>query len=150
MNQEKLMKAKLVSTIITLVISLIALLVFIGLYIDEVGKTEETYKKQYIGCVRSAYDDIDDYIKIGTDLEMRYNLIISDIGSARTVAFLIKDYEKQQIAMNELNFCIIKYPEQSIKNLDSIRKALNDIIENKHDGYEKLETVVNSIDKKGS
>ncbi len=144
------MKSKMISAIIMLIISLLALAIFIALYIDEVRKTEEEYKKHYLLSISSASENISLYISKGTDTDMRYNMIISDIGAARTIVFLIKGYTEQQKSMNELHSCFIKYPDQTVDKFDEIREALNMIVADDEKCYDKVIEIVESYDKKGS
>lgn len=55
---------------------------------------------------------------------MRYNMILSDMGSARSLVFLIDDYTDEQKAINELHYCFVKYPEQMQGKLEDVKKHL--------------------------
>lgn len=149
MTQEKIMKRKLVTTIVIMFIVVIALFVFIALYVDEVRKTEETFKKHYKLCVSSASENIDLYFSKGTDLDMRYNMIMSDVAAARTIVFLIKDYTEEQKAMNELHSCFVKYPDQTAEKLEEIGDALDMVTSGEENCYDRLNEIIDSYDKKG-
>ncbi len=149
MNQEKLMKRRMIRAIILFIITFIALLVFIALYIDEKKRVQETYRKQYRTNLTKVIEDIDSYNKGEGDHELRYMRIVSDMSGANSFAFLIDGFDDKQIIINELTTCTMKYPEQMKEKLDDMRQALSDIIDDMDKGYEEAEAVVSSIDKKG-
>ena len=121
-NQEKIMKRKMISAIIWAIILLIALLVFIGL---------------------------DTYFSRKIDYDLHYNMVISDLGSARSFVFLIDDYSERQKAINELHYCFVKYPKQMKTRLEAVNQGLKDIVDNLDKGYDEIREVVDSIEKKG-
>ena len=149
MNQEKLMKRRMIRAIILFIITFIALLVFIALYTDEKKRVQETYRKQYRANLTKVIEDIDSYKNSEGDHELRYMRIVSDMSSANAFAFLINSFEDKQITVNELTTCTMKYPEQMKEKLDDMRQALSDIIDDLDKGYEEAEAVVSSVDKKG-
>lgn len=149
MNQEKLMKRRMIRAIILFIITFIALLVFIALYMDEKKRVQETYRKQYRTNLSHVAEDIDSYANAEGDHELRYMRIVSDMSSANAFAFLINSFEEKQITVNELTTCTMKYPEQMKEKLDDMRQALSDIIDDLDKGYEEAEAVVSSVDKKG-
>jgi len=148
-NQEKLMKRRMIRAIILFIITFIALLVFIALYMDEKKRVQETYRKQYRANLTKVIEDIDSYKNSEGDHELRYMRIVSDMSSANAFAFLINSFEEKQITVNELTTCTMKYPEQMKEKLDDMRQALSDIIDDLDKGYEEAEAVVSSVDKKG-
>lgn len=151
MNQEKIMKRKMLTAIAFSIILTIALCIFIGLYADEKQRVQRTYKAQYMENLTMTYEEINIYLEKGTDFDKYYNMVLSDIGTARTLIFLIDDYsaEKQNI-INELHFCFVMYPQQMSGKFKEISEALEDITENLDKGYKEAEAIVDSIDKKGS
>ena len=150
MNQEKIMKRRMITAIILWVITLIALLVFVGLYIDETHRVQETYRKQYKTEIGHAAKETELYIKNQGDLELRYRRITSYVTSANSYAFLIEDMkDDDQITMNEVNTCLIKYPEQMSGNMEELKQALDDIGADLDKGYDEAQAVVDSIDKLG-
>lgn len=149
MNQEKIMKAKMVSAIILFIISLIAVLVFIGLYVDETHKTQQTYREKYLISIGEARDEINTWLEKQTDYDLHYNMVLSEMGSARTTVFLINDFTDEQKAINELHYCFVKYPEQMKSKLEDTYTALKDIADNLDKGYDEARNIVETIDKKG-
>lgn len=150
MNQEKIMKRKMYIAIAISIILAIALCVFIGLYIDEKKKNQIAYKNQYMENLTQTYEEINIYLEKGTDYEKHYNMILSDMGTARSMVFLINDYSSyRQNIINELHYCFVMYPQQMSEKLEEISKAVEDITENLDKGYEDAEKIVDSIDKKG-
>ena len=95
MGQEELMKRRMVRAIVLFIVTLVALLVFIGLYIDEKRRVQETYRAQYKLCLQHASEDIGDYLGGESDYEMRYMRITSDINSVKSFAFLIENFNEQ-------------------------------------------------------
>ena len=151
MNQEKLMKRRMIRAIVLLIITFIALLVFIGLYVDETRRVQETYRKQYKtslnGVVESMTSDLDND---GVH-DLRYARILSDMSSANSFAFLIDSLsDDQKKTINELHACIMKYPEQMSERFEETRTAINDIIADTDKGYEEAAAVVDSVDKQGN
>ena len=149
-GQETLMKRRMISAIILFVITLIALLVFVGLYIDESRRTQETYYIQYTTNLSHVSEDIDSYLNAEGDLDFRYIRIISDMSSADSFAFLLdrlSDDRKKTI--NELNACIMRYPEQvrTEEKLTAIKTAVDDILAELDQGYDEAQALVDSVDK---
>ena len=149
MNQEKLMKRRMISAIILFIITFVALLVFIALYMDEVRRVQETYKSQYRTCLGDVVEDIKSYKNGEGDKELRYRRILSDMSGANSFVFLIDDLEDEKKTVNEVTTCLMKYPEQMTKKLDELEKALQDILDGLDKGYEEAEALVDSIDKQG-
>lgn len=149
MNQEKLMKRRMVTAIIAWIVTFITLLVFIGLYIDETHRVQETYRKQYLTEIKHASQEIEAYIDNQGDLDLRYKRIIYYMSAADSYAFLINDFTDQQIVVNELSTCFVKYPEQMSEKLEETKEALDEMYANHDKGYKAAEEIVDAIDKKG-
>ena len=62
MNQEKIMKRRMIRAIVLFIFTFIAMLVFIGLYIDETKRTQETYVAQYKDNLMHVSEDITSYL----------------------------------------------------------------------------------------
>lgn len=150
MNQEKLMKKRMWTAIIMFIITLIALLVFIGLYIDETRRVQRTYRKQYRTELRHVSGEIEGYLNTEGGYDTRYSMIIGYMSSAASYAFLIDDFDENQKIINELNTCLIKYPEQMSERLPDVKKAIDDILDDLDKGYEEADTIVDEIYKKGN
>ncbi len=149
MDQEKIMKRRMIRAIVLFIFTFIAMLVFIGLYIDETKRTQETYVAQYKDNLMHVSEDITSYLNNEGDLDMRYMRIVSDMSSANSFAFLVEDYEKEKVTINQLNACVIKYPEQTKQKLPELKTAIDDILANLDKGYKEADDFVSSIDKKG-
>ena len=150
MNQEKIMKAKMITSIVICIAALAGLFVFIGLYMDKSEEVRKTYIAKYMENLSAASEEIDTYLENGKDLPTRYNIIISDMGAARSLVFLIDDYTDEQKAINELHYCLVKYPEQMQGKLEDVKKALDHITENLDKGYREVNEIVDSVDKMGN
>ena len=98
MNQEKIMKAKMITAIVICIAALAGLFVFIGLYMDKSEEVRKTYIAKYMENLSAASEEIDTYLESGKNLPTRYNMIISDMGAARSLVFLIDDYTEDIIA----------------------------------------------------
>ena len=151
-SQESLMKRRMISAIILFAVTLVALLVFIGLYIDETKRTQEKYYIQYTANLSHVSEDIDSYLNAEGDIDFRYVRLISDMSSADSFAFLLdrlSDDRKKTI--NELHACIMRYPEQmqTEEKLTEVKKAVEDILAELDQGYEEAQALVDSIDKQG-
>lgn len=149
MNQEKLIKRRMISAIILFIITSIALLVFIALYMDEVRRVQETYRNQYRTSLGDVVEDIRSYRNGEGDMELRYMRILSDMSGANSFVFLIDDLGDEKKVINEVNTCIMKYPEQMKKKLDELETALQDILDELGKGYDEAKALVDSIDKQG-
>ncbi|MBR1724611.1 MAG: hypothetical protein IJ723_06300, partial [Ruminococcus sp.] len=145
MNQEKLMKRRMVTAIIAWIVTFITLLVFIGLYIDETHRVQETYRKQYLTEIKHASQEIEAYIDNQGDLDLRYKRIIYYMSAADSYAFLINDFTDQQIVVNELSTCFVKYPEQMSEKLEETKEALDEMYANHDKGYKAAEEIVDAI-----
>lgn len=150
MNQEKIMKRKMVTAIILLVVTLIALVVFIALYIDETHRVQETYRKQYVTELKHASEEISFYLEPEGDHELIYRRVSSYVSSADSFAFLINDFSDRQKVINQLNTCLIKYPEQMQERMEEVKAAIDHIIEDLDKGYDELEEIIDGIDLKGN
>lgn len=150
MNQEKIMKAKMVTAFIMLFAALAGLFVMTGLYIDKSQEVQDTYKDKYKQNLESTVEEIDTYLKNEKDFELRYNMIISNLGAARNMVFLIDGYTEEQKTINELHYCYIKYPEQMKDKLKDTKTALEHIIQNLDKGYDEADKIVGSVDKLGN
>lgn len=144
------MKRKMIRAIILCLLTMVALAVFIALYIDETRRVQETYRRQYMTDLSHVIEDIDSYKKGEGDHSLRYMRIVNNMGSANSFAFLIEslDDEKKK-TINEVNACVMKYPEQMKDKLDELRTALSDISEGLDKGYTEAADMVSSVDKMG-
>jgi len=149
-SQESIMKRRMVSSIILFTITFVAMLVFVGLYIDETKRTQETYYVQYTTNLKHVSEDISSYLNAEGDKDFRYTRIVSDMSSANSFAFLLDRLsEEDKKAVNELNACIMKYPGQMPAKLGDMQKAVDDILAGLDKGYEEAQALVDSIDKLG-
>jgi hypothetical protein len=139
----------MISAIILFILTFIAMLVFIGLYIDETRRTQETYRKQYRANLGHVVEDIVSYRNAEGDHALRYTRIVSDMSSANSFAFLIDSFDDEKKTINEITTCIMKYPDQMKTKLDDLETALNDILADLDKGYDEAAELVASIDKKG-
>ena len=99
MNQEKIMKAKMITAIVICIAALAGLFVFIGLYMDKSEEVRKTYIAKYMENLSAASEEIDTYLESGKDLPTRYNMILSAMGAARSLVFLIDDYTDEQLSL---------------------------------------------------
>lgn len=150
MNQEKIMKAKMITAILIAVLSLIAIFVFAGLYFDQRQKNRLEYIGQFEANISEAADEIDKYIEKKTDYDIHYNMVISDIGAARAMIFMVDDYSEKQKIINEIHYCFIKYPEQMKDKLPEVSQAFHNIADHLDKGFEEAELITESVDKLGN
>ena len=146
------MKKKMHRAVWFAAITFIALLIFIGLYIDETRRVQETYREQFNACLAHTADSVESYLDAEGDWELRYRRILSDISSADSFAFLLDNLtEEQKIAVNELHAVVLKYPEQmkEQERLEALLQTVNDLQENLDKGFQEAEELVSKIDKKG-
>lgn len=150
LNQEKLMKRRMIRALVLFGITFIALLVFIALYIDACRRVQETYRREFHTSLTKVNEDIDSYLDSDGDHELRYRRIISDMSSADSFAFLIDNIpEEHKRAVNEIHTCIMKFPEQMKGRLPELKAALEEIIAEHDKGYDEVLAIVASVDKKG-
>ena len=149
MNQEKIMKAKMVTAIFIALAAVIAVFVFAGLYFDQRRINRLEYIDQYENNILLAAEEIDKYNEKQTDYDLHYNMVLSDLGAARSIIFLIDDYTEKQKIINELHYCFVKYPNQMREKLDDSSKALHDIADHLDKGYDEAKEIVDSINKLG-
>lgn len=151
MTQEKLMKQRMVSAIILSSILLIALVVFVGLYVDERNRVQETYQARYEASLALVREDIVSYREAEGDQEMRYLRLTIDMSNAKEFAFLINNFDDKQIIANELYTILLKYPEQmqEEENLGALYTAVDDILAHLDKGYDEAEELIGQIDKLG-
>lgn len=152
MTQERLMKRRMTRAIILFFLTLIALLVFIGLYIDETHRVQETYRAQFITNLKKTDESIESYLNADGDLPLRYRRILSDYSCATSYGFQLEMLtDDQRRSINELHACLLKYPEQMQKaeTLKAMKTAVVDMSQNLDKGFDEATKVVASIDKKG-
>ena len=143
------MKKRMIRAIILFSLTLIALLVFIALYVDETRRVQETYRTQYRTNLTKVLEDIESYQNSEGDFELRYARLISDMSAANAFKFLLNDYESQQKTINEVHTCILKYPEQMKEKLPELETAVQDILADLDQGYTEAAELVKSVDKQG-
>ncbi|MBR4200408.1 MAG: hypothetical protein IKQ91_03910 [Oscillospiraceae bacterium] len=139
----------MIRAIILFSLTLIALLVFIALYVDETRRVQETYRTQYRTNLTKVLEDIESYQNSEGDFELRYARLISDMSAANAFIFLLNDYESQQKTINEVHTCILKYPEQMKEKLPELETAVQDILADLDQGYTEAAELVKSVDKQG-
>lgn len=151
MNQDKIMKRKMMIAIIVCILSLIGLFVFAGLYSNEKKNTQRTYYNIYIKNMEEACDEVSTYLQNGKDLEMHYNVLLSDVGTARNMIFELENIsEEKQKQVNTFYYCLVKYPAQMQTRLDEIYTALDDVSANLDKGYDELAQITDSLDLLGN
>lgn len=143
------MKKRMIRAIILLIITFLALLVFIALYIDETKRVQETYRTQYHANLKKVSEDINSYVNGEGDWELRYSRIMTDMSAADAFAFLLEIPEEQKRTVNELTTCLMKYPEQMKEKLEELDTAIKDMDAELDKGYEEGSALVESIYKKG-
>lgn len=143
------MKKRMIRSIILFSLTLVALLVFIGLYVDETHRVQETYRLQYRTNLTHVAEDIESYLNNEGDLDLRYSRIISDMSAANAFIFLLENNEDKKKTINELHTCLIKYPEQMKGKLAEMETAIGDILADLDQGYAEAAEIVASVDKKG-
>ena len=150
MNQESIMKRRMVTAIALCIIAIVGMLVFIGLYIDEKNSVQQTYRSQYHTSLKHVSDDVTSYLEAEGDKDMRYTRLVSDMSNAGSFAFLIDGFTEKQIIVNELSTCLLKYPDQMKGKLEDVKTAVDDMQQELDKGYEKAKEIVDSVDKKGN
>lgn len=144
------MKAKMITAIVFAVTALIAVLVFAGLYFDQRQKNRLDYIYRYENSILNAAEEIDKYNEKLTDYDLHYNMILSELGAARTIVFLVDGYTDEQKIINEIHYCFVKYPDQMKNKLNESAQAFHDIADHLDKGYEEVQEIINSVDKLGS
>lgn len=140
----------MVCAIVMFFAALAAAAVMLFLYIDKAKEVQETYKSKYQQNLEYTVEEIEEYLSTGKDFNLHYNMVVSDLGAARNMVFLIDDYTDEQKTINELHYCYVKYPEQMKDKLEDTKNALSDILDNLDKGYTEADEIVDSIDKLGS
>ena len=146
------MKRRMTGAFILFGITFVALLIFIGLFIDETRRVQETYRAQFNANLAHTADSVEAYLDGDGDWDLKYRRILSDMSSADSFAFLLKHLtEKQKITVNELHTCLLKYPEQmrERERLEALLQVLNDLQSNLDKGFEEAEDLIATIDLKG-
>ena len=146
------MKKRMIRAFILFGITFLALLVFIGLYIDETRRVQETYRTQFNANLAHTSKSIEDYLSAEGDFDLKYRRILSDMSSADSFAFLLDNLtEQQKITVNQLHSCLLKYPEQmkEQERLEALRQTVTDLQSNLDKGFEEADALVAGIDLKG-
>jgi hypothetical protein len=146
------MKKRMIRAIVLFIVTLIALLIFIGLYIDEKQRVQETYRTQFITHLNQTSGAISSYLDAEGDLPLRYRRILGNFSGADSFAFVMTGLtDDQKRAVNEVYSCLLKYPEQmqEKERLEALQTAVDDMSQNLDKGFEEAAALVDSIDKKG-
>ena len=112
-GQEYLMRQKMLRAIVLAIVLAIALVVFIALYVAEKHKIQETYRTKYQKALIDVAADVDSYRNADGDFDLRYRMLISDMATANSFAFLLEDFTEQQKTVNGFYTVVIKYPQQT-------------------------------------
>ena len=147
MNQEKIMKAKMITAIVFAVTALIAVLVFAGLYFDQRQKNRLDYIYRYENSILNAAEEMDKYNEKLTDYDMHYNMILSELGAARTIVFLVDGYTDEQKIINEIHYCFVKYPDQMKNKLNESAQAFHDIADHLDKGSDAAQEIITSVEQ---
>lgn len=150
MNQEKIMKAKMITAIVIAAAAFVAAFIFAGLYYDQRKLNRLTYIEQYETNIAQAAEELDRYNEKKTDYELHYNMVLSDLGAARAMIFLVDGKTDEQKAINEIHYCFVKYPEQMQDKLAESAQAFHDIADHLDKGYDEVREIVDSIDRLGN
>lgn len=151
MNQEKIMKMKMIVSIILSVFTTISMCIFIALYIDEGKKIQRTLRQKYTENLAYAGEEINTYLQTGKDLDIHYNMLLSDIGTARNLVFLLDNFsEEKKKTINTFHYCLVKYPEQMKGKLKESKTAIDFIAQNIDKGYDELQLIIESVDMLGN
>ena len=149
MNQDKIMKRRMITAIVLLIITLVALVIFIALFVDESRRVQETYRRQYTTELRHVNEELSIYERAEGDLDYHYTRITVYMANAGSYAFLIENFTDKQITINEISTCLIKYPQQMKGKLSELQTAINDILSDLDKGYDEVRAIYESIDLKG-
>ena len=152
LGQEFIMRRKMWRAIVFAIMVTIALTVFIALFISEKNKVQETYRLQYTESIKNMVYDIESYENADGDFDLRYNMLLTDAAVANSFVFLIDDYVDRQRSINELYTCLLKYPNQMKPKLSELKEILTGIAnsEDEDGNYQKMDELVESIDKLGN
>ncbi|MBR6046252.1 MAG: hypothetical protein IKP47_11510 [Ruminococcus sp.] len=150
MNQDKVMKRRMITAIVLMLVSFIALAIFIGLYLDETTHVQDTYKKQYRTEIGHVLTEIDIYLEPEGDHELIYRRVTNYMSNAGAFAFLIDDFTEKQIIVNEVSTALIRYPDQMKEKMEELKTALSDINSELDKGYDELKELYESLDLKGN
>lgn len=149
MGQEFLMRRKMLRAIVLFILTLIALIVFVALYINETKTVQETYRTQYKKCLDSVIYDLDDYINADGDFELRYRMIVGDAAAMSNFAFLRDNFLDEQKSINAIYTVLVKYPEQVKERIEELREIFQLVRESDLEAFQKLDEFVDSINLKG-
>lgn len=150
MNQENIMKAKMITAIVIAILSIFAIFVFARLYFDQRQNNRLEYIAQFEESISQAAEEIDKYTEKKTDYELHYNMVISDLGAARAMIFMVDDYTERQKVINEIHYCFIKYPQQMKEKLPEASQAFHHIADHLDNGYDELQLITESVNKLGN
>ena len=150
MNQEKIMKAKMITAIVIAIAALIASFIFAGLYYDQRKLNQLTYIEQYETNIAQAAEELDRFNENKTDYDLHYNMAISDLGAARAMIFLVDGKTDEQKAINEIHYCFVKYPDQMRDKFVESAQAFHDIADHLDKGYDEVREIVDSVDRLGN
>ena len=144
------MKAKMITAIIVAVVSVFSIFVFAALYVDQSQKNRLEYIVQFEKNILNAAEEIDKDYEKNTDYDLHYNMIISDVGAARAMIFMVEEYTDKQKIINEIHYCLIKYPEQMKEKLPEASQAFHDIANHLDKGFEEVQKITDTIDRLGN
>lgn len=140
----------MITAIVIAAAAFVAAFIFAGLYYDQRKLNRLTYIEQYETNIAQAAEELDRYNEKKTDYELHYNMVLSDLGAARAMIFLVDGKTDEQKAINEIHYCFVKYPEQMQDKLAESAQAFHDIADHLDKGYDEVREIVDSIDRLGN
>ena len=151
LGQELIMRRKMWRAIVFAIMMMIGMVVFIALYVSERTSVQEKYRTMYVESVKDMVYDIESYENADGDLDLRYNMLLSDAAVSNAYVFLVDGYVDEQKSINGLYTCLLKYPNQMKPKLSEVKEILTGIAnsEDEEGNYQKMDELVESIDKMG-
>lgn len=148
-GQELIMRRKMWRYITLFIMTLIALVVFIALFISEMQRVQETYRTQLKKNMQTLVGDIDNYLNADANYDLWYRMIVSDASCMNNFGFLLDDFTEEQKSINGLYTVILKYPEQTKEKMEQIKPLVQGIIDYEKDCYVHLDEFIDTYDLKG-
>lgn len=137
----------------------IAMLVFLCLFVYQLGAEKRTYKIIYHEAASRSATLLTEVIEDPFDYDTKYREITAELGVMTQMAYRFDAGDEQQKAVNELYSAFLKLPNQIQQNQTEIRDLLNQIKDEEETGgnldtpeqteavYKTLRQLIASFDK---
>lgn len=135
----------------TLTFVIIIAIVFVALFVYEMGETKRTYNNIYERAITDTIDTIKGQQANPIAGDRFYRMVTAETNTVRMAAENIGLAEEKTNKLNDVYYLMVNYPKQMEKKYQDIVDIYSLLLKNKNDkkAYDKIEQLKALIDKLG-